>query len=116
MTLVGDADPPDMPSHTDDLHEASRAARSGDQPGDRTAGLALPAAALWNVEDVSGYLRVPASAIYKMTTRAAAVRIPHIRIGGRLRFRQQDVDHWLSLLTTSNLRVLQRIRQKASPT
>ena len=113
MTLVGDVDSPDMPSDTTGLRLTARAARPGDQSEDRPVRPRLPAAALWNVEDVSAYLRVPASAIYKMTTRAAAVRIPHIRLGGRLRFRQKDIDEWLSLLTTSNLRALERIRRKA---
>jgi hypothetical protein len=47
-----------------------------------------------------------------MTARKAAVRIPHIRIGGKLRFRQSDVDQWLRLLTTSNMEALSQMRQK----
>ena len=62
---------------------------------------------------MGAYLRLPVSAVYRMTARAAAVRIPHIRIGGRLRFRQHDIDQWLSLLTTSNIQALERLRQKA---
>jgi hypothetical protein len=52
--------------------------------------------------------------IYKMTARKAAIKIPHIRIGGKLRFRQADVDRWLTLLTVSNVEHLSRMRQKAS--
>jgi excisionase family DNA binding protein len=69
---------------------------------------------LWDIAAVSDYLQVPVSSIYKMTARKVAVRIPHIRIGGKLRFRRSDVDRWLTLLTTSNLEVLERGRQKAS--
>jgi hypothetical protein len=48
-----------------------------------------------------------------MTARRSAVRIPCIRIGGRLRFRQADIDTWLSALTSSNLDALAKVRQKA---
>ena len=44
------------------------------------------------------------SSVYKMTARKAAVRIPHIRIGGKLRFRQSDIDRWLTLLTVRTSR------------
>jgi excisionase family DNA binding protein len=94
---------------------APRAARPGDRPEDRTG--ADPRAgngALWDVAAVSAYLQIPVSSIYKMTARKAAVRIPHIRIGGALRFRQSDVDHWLTLLTTSNIEALSKMRQKLS--
>jgi hypothetical protein len=47
-----------------------------------------------------------------MTAKHAAVRIPHIHIGGKLRFRRADVDRWLTLLTTSNIETLTRVRQK----
>jgi excisionase family DNA binding protein len=57
---------------------------------------------------------VPVSAIYKMTARKAAVRIPYVRIGGKLRFRRSDVERWLSLLTVSNLDTLARVRQAVS--
>lgn len=59
------------------------------QLADVAAGLELPRAAgigsLWNIADLSAYLQIPVSSIYKMTARQAAVRIPHIRIGGTLR-------------------------------
>ena len=92
-----------------------RAARTGDRPEDRTG--ANPRAgngSLWDIADVSAYLQIPVSSIYKMTARKAPVRIPHIRIGGKLRFRQSDVDRWLTLLTTSNIEALSKMRQKVS--
>ena len=99
----------------EDTREAPRAARPGDRPADRT-GLDRQDVhgSLWDIADVSAYLRVPPSSIYKMTARKAAVRIPHIRIGGKLRFRQSDVDQWLTLLTTSNIEALSKMRQKVS--
>ena len=95
--------------------ETPRAARPGDRPEDRTgANRCAGNASLWAIADVSAYLQIPVSSIYKMTARKAAVRIPHIRIGGTLRFRQSDVDRWLTLLTTSNIEALSKMRQKVS--
>ncbi len=95
--------------------EAPRAARPGDRPGDRPgATRRLAGGSLWDIADVSEYLQVPVSSIYKMTARKAPVRIPHIRIGGKLRFRQSDVDQWLTLLTTSNIEALAKMRRKVS--
>ena len=92
-----------------------RAARPGDRPGDRTrADRRAACGSLWDIADVSAYLQVPVSSVYKMTARKAVVRIPHIRIGGKLRFRQSDVDQWLTLLTTSNIEALSKMRQKVS--
>jgi excisionase family DNA binding protein len=69
---------------------------------------------LWDIHDVAGYLQLSVHAIYKMTARLAAVRIPHIRIGHKLRFRRSDVDRWLTLLTVSNLEILSKMREKVS--
>jgi excisionase family DNA binding protein len=68
---------------------------------------------LWSIAEVAEYLQISINSIYKMTARKAAVRIPYIRIGGKLRFRPADVDRWLELLTVSNLDKLARVRQKA---
>ena len=97
----------------EEMRKTPRAARPGDRPEDRTG--ANPRAgrgSLWDITDVSAYLKIPVSSIYKMTARKAAVRIPHIRIGVKLRFRQSDVDRWLTLLTTSNIEALSKMRQK----
>ena len=73
--------------------ETPRAARPEDRPGDRAgAHRRIAGGSLWDIADVSAYLQVPVSSIYKMTARKAPVRIPHIRIGGTLRFRRSDVD------------------------
>ena len=98
-----------------ETREMPRAARPGDRPEDRTGAEGRTVrASLWDIGDVSAYLQVPVSSIYKMTARRAGVRIPHIRIGGKLRFRQSDVDQWLTLLTTSNIEALSKMRQKVS--
>ena len=97
------------------IHEAPRAAWAGDRSGDRTgATRRIAGGVLWDIADVSAYLQVPVSSVYKMTARKAPVRIPHIRIGGKLRFRQADVDQWLTLLTISNIEALAKMRQKVS--
>ena len=87
--------------------ESERATRPGDRTADRTGGL-------WDIHGVSAYLSIPVSSVYKMTARRARVRIPHIRIGGKLRFRQDDIDRWLSMLTVSNLETLAQIQRKAT--
>jgi excisionase family DNA binding protein len=67
---------------------------------------------LWDIVEVAAYLKVPASSIYKMTGSKAGLRIPHIKLSGRLRFRKRDVDRWLELLSVSNLDVLEKVRKK----
>jgi excisionase family DNA binding protein len=95
--------------------QTPRTARPGDRPEDRPGtNPLLGNGSLWDIADVSAYLRIPVSSIYKMTARKAPVRIPHIRIGGKLRFRRSDVDRWLTLLTTSNIEALSKMRQKVS--
>jgi excisionase family DNA binding protein len=98
----------------EDPSDTPRAARPGDRPEDRTgADRHARRGSLWDIAAVSEYLQIPVSSIYKMTSRKATVQIPHIRIGGKLRFRQSDVDEWLTLLTTSNTAALSKMRQKA---
>ena len=99
----------------EEKREAPRAARPGNRTGDRTGAIGpLAGGSLWDIADVSAYLQVPVSSLYKMTARKAPVRIPHIRIGGKLRFRHSDVDQWLTRLTTSNNEALAKMRQKVS--
>jgi excisionase family DNA binding protein len=86
--------------------------RAAHRPGDDSNLSARPE--LWDVAGVSVYLKVPVSSIYKMTARKAVVRIPHIRIGRTLRFKKADVDRWLTLLTTSNVEALSKVRQKVA--
>ena len=114
MTLVGDRETQNDPRNVTDSGESPRAAGPGDRPDIRT-GVEEPLSnpRLWDVAEVSAYLRVPKSAVYKMTARTATVPIPHIRLGGRLRFRRHDIDTWLSLLATSQPETLERIRRKA---
>ena len=68
---------------------------------------------LWSVGDVAAYLDVPVSSVYKMTGKKARLRIPHLRIAGRLRFRKTDIDRWLELLTVSDVDVLGKAVGKA---
>lgn len=91
----------------------TRAARPAPRPAARPA----PADArdgLWDVRDVAAYLKLPTSSIYKMTAKAAVVRIPHIHLGGALRFRRSDIDRWLTALTTSTVDRLEEIRRRAA--
>jgi excisionase family DNA binding protein len=96
-----------------EMPHGARATRPANRPGDRPAPQGVDQeSALWDVTDVSAYLQIPISSLYKMTGRRAAVRIPHIRIGGKLRFRQADVDRWLTLLTVSNVKILEKTQQQ----
>jgi excisionase family DNA binding protein len=69
--------------------------------------------ALWGIEDVAAYLGVPVGSIYKMTAETARLRIPHLKIGGRLRFRKADIDRWLDLLLVSNLETMTKAKRRA---
>ena len=117
-TLVGDrsiskSGRPDEPESTVRPGRAARGSARGSTRGDSDDRLEATDR-LWDIRDVSQYLHVPVSSIYKMTARQAAVRIPHIHIGGKLRFRRSDVDRWLTLLTTSNIETLARMREAVS--
>lgn len=68
---------------------------------------------LWSIEDVATYLRVPVNSVYKMTAKTARTRIPHVKLGGRLRFRKADIDRWLDLLMVSNLETLDKAKRAA---
>jgi excisionase family DNA binding protein len=65
--------------------------------------------ALWKIPDVAAYLGVPLSSVYKMTAPKSTLRIPHVRIAGRVRFRKADIDQWLELLTVSKNGILAKI-------
>ena len=70
-----------------------------------------PESPLWTIREAAEYLRLPVSAVYKMTGPKASFRIPHVRLAGRLRFRQRDLDEWLELLSISNVNVLRKARK-----
>ncbi len=72
-----------------------------------TAALSDP---LWHITDVARYLGCPVSSVYKMTAPKADLRIPHIRIAGRLRFRKADIDQWLELLKISSNAVIAKVK------
>lgn len=91
----------------------ARAGRPEDRPRVRSEVHPAPSDGLWDVRHVAHYLRMPVGSIYKMTARRAAVPIPHIHIGNKLRFRQTDIDRWLELLTVSNLDTLARMRERS---
>jgi excisionase family DNA binding protein len=68
---------------------------------------------LWRIEELAEYLSVPVGSVYKLTAPKARIRLPHIRIAGRLRFRKREVDAWLELYSTSDNHVIRRIRTAA---
>jgi excisionase family DNA binding protein len=95
--------------------DAGRTARGSARDSARPHGASTsPAAGVWDIEEVSLYLKIPVSSIYKMTARKAPIRIPHVRIGNKLRFRQAEVDRWLTLLTVSNLKALDKVQRNVA--
>jgi excisionase family DNA binding protein len=111
---VGPGASAEGPENARDSPDAPRAARPEARPGERPESAGGHSERLWDVAEVAAYLRLSADAVYKMTARRASVRIPCIRIGGKLRFRRYDIDHWLTLLTVSNLDVLMKMQRKVS--
>jgi len=69
---------------------------------------------LWKTTDVAEYLDIPLSSVYKMTGPKSALRIPHVRIKGKVRFRKGDIDQWLDLLRISSNDMLARINTRIS--
>src|SRR6266850_6255588 len=68
---------------------------------------------VWTIQEAATYLSLPVNSLYKMTGPKARLRVPHIRIAGRLRFRKADLDRWLDVLSVSNLEVLVKARRGA---
>jgi hypothetical protein len=60
---------------------------------------------LWGPEELSEYLGVPVSWVYKRCAKKAADRIPHIKLGKYLRFDPEadDFQGWLAAHRTSSL-------------
>ncbi|MBN1569192.1 MAG: helix-turn-helix domain-containing protein [Acidobacteria bacterium] len=56
---------------------------------------------LWKTPDVAQYLGIPLSSVYKMTGPKSPIRMPHIRIAGKVRFRKADIDRWLDQFAVS---------------
>ncbi len=54
---------------------------------------------LWKIPDVAKYLGIPLKSVYSMTSPKAVIRIPHIKIAGKVRFRKADIDLWLDQCT-----------------
>ena len=69
---------------------------------------------LWRIGEVSRYLGVPRSAVYKMTAARSSNPIPHLKLGRLLRFRKADIDEWLDCWAVSSTNELARARARAS--
>ena len=69
---------------------------------------------LWKISDVAQYLGIPLSGIYKMTGPKSGLRIPHVRIAGKVRFRKADIDEWLNLLAVKDDGLLAKVQARIS--
>lgn len=67
---------------------------------------------LWKTPDVAQYLGIPLSSVYKMTGRKSPIRLPHIRIAGKVRFRKADIDRWLDQFLVSTNGLLTKLNSK----
>lgn len=61
---------------------------------------------IFDVKDLAGYLRVSPKWIYE---RTHLKEIPHIKIGGQLRFRKRDIDKWLNSYNVLDISTPKRI-------
>lgn len=52
--------------------------------------IALINSGLWDIDDLSSYLKVKVKTLYAMVRE-----IPHYRVGKLIRFKKQEIDHWL---------------------
>lgn len=68
---------------------------------------------LWDIEQVAGYLKLSVASVYHMTGPKAGLKIPHIKLSSRLRFRKTEIDEWLALLSVSNIGLLAKARDRA---
>lgn len=48
---------------------------------------------LWTIEDLSRFLKLPIKTLYSWVSQK---RLPCIKLGNRLRFRQKEIEKWLS--------------------
>lgn len=69
---------------------------------------------LWDIEDVASYLGIPLSSVYKMTAPRSTSPIPHLKLGGRVRFRKADIDAWLDLWAVAPTETLAKARRAAA--
>lgn len=67
---------------------------------------------LWKTSDLAQYLGIPLSSVYKMTGPKSPLRIPHIRIAGKVRFRKSDIDQWLDQLAVSTSGLFAKINAR----
>lgn len=67
---------------------------------------------LWKISDVAQYLGIPLGGIYKMTGPKSGLRIPHVRIAGKVRFRIADIDEQLNLLDVKDDGLLAKVQTR----
>ncbi len=61
---------------------------------------------IFDVQGLSEYLKVTPKWIYE---RTHLKEIPHIKIGGQLRFRKRDIDKWLASFNVPAMNTTKRI-------
>lgn len=52
--------------------------------------------ALWSVDDLAAWMKVPKSSIYDFVYRRAETRMPYYKLGSRLRFDPESIREWVN--------------------
>lgn len=59
---------------------------------------------LWDVKDVSEYLKVPVATLRQWCSKKS---LPYVKIGGHVRFRKEDVEKWVAQKVVGNAEPVQ---------
>ena len=47
------------------------------------------------VKEIAAYLRLNVQTVYRKVGEKGSDALPHVRIGGAIRFKKSDVDNWM---------------------
>jgi len=74
-------------------------------------GLLLTDDSLWDIKDLSSYLKMKIKTLYAMLSE-----IPHYRMGKLIRFKQEEVDAWLKSKkkNVQDIKIQKREKRKTS--
>lgn len=70
-----------------------------------------PEDVIFDVKGLADYLKVSSQWLYE---RTHLKEIPHIKIGGQLRFKKRDIDKWLASFNVPSVNTPQRVLKAVS--
>ena len=62
----------------------------------------------FDMNEVSQYLRIPKSTIYKFTMDK---KIPFFKVGRRIRFNKTSIDKWVNVLEKGNIEKVRKLKR-----